>query len=57
MPDSPSRYTRLLAWFDRQLLRRLYTDRVRRLILQSFPFWFASVVVGGVAVGYERLFA
>ncbi|MGI4863342.1 MAG: chloride channel protein [Janthinobacterium lividum] len=57
MSETPTRYSRILAWFDHYLLRRLYTDRVRRLILQSFPFWFASVVVGGVAVGYERLFA
>ncbi|TGE25252.1 chloride channel protein [Hymenobacter aquaticus] len=56
MSDSPTRYARLLTWFDRHVIRRLYTDRVRRLILQSFPFWFASVVVGVVAVGYERLF-
>ncbi|WP_022822209.1 chloride channel protein [Hymenobacter norwichensis] len=56
MPDSPTRYARALAWFDRYLLRRLYTDRVRRLILQSFPFWFASIVTGIVAVGYEKLF-
>ncbi|MBF9239437.1 chloride channel protein [Hymenobacter sp. BT683] len=56
MPDSPSRYARALAWLDQRLLQRLYTDRMRRLILQSFPFWFASVVVGFVAVGYERLF-
>jgi H+/Cl- antiporter ClcA len=56
MPDSPTRYARALAWLDRHLLSRLYTDRVRRLILQSFPFWFASIVVGFVAVGYEKLF-
>ncbi|TGE29400.1 chloride channel protein [Hymenobacter metallicola] len=57
MPDSSSsRYAQALAWLDQQLLQRLYTDRMRRLILQSFPFWFASVVVGFVAVGYERLF-
>ncbi|MDF7815632.1 chloride channel protein [Hymenobacter sp. YC55] len=57
MSDSPTRYARVLAWLDQHLIRRLYTDRVRRLILQSFPFWFASVVVGFVAVGYEKLFA
>lgn len=56
MPDSSSRYTRALSWLDQHLLQRLYTDRVRRLILQSFPFWFASIVVGVVAVGYEKLF-
>ncbi|MDF7813848.1 hypothetical protein [Hymenobacter sp. YC55] len=46
-------YARALAWLDRRLLRRWYTDRVRRLILRSFPFWFASIVTGFVAVGYE----
>ncbi|QDA60213.1 chloride channel protein [Hymenobacter jejuensis] len=56
MPTSLTRYARVLAWLDQHLLRRLYTDRVRRLILQSFPFWFASVVTGIVAVGYEKLF-
>lgn len=56
MPESTSRYARVLAWLDRHLLRRFYTDRVRRLVLQSFPFWFASIVVGFVAVGYEKLF-
>lgn len=56
MPDLPTRYARVLAWFDQHVIRRLYTDRVRRLILQSFPFWFASIVVGVVAVGYEKLF-
>jgi H+/Cl- antiporter ClcA len=56
MPSAPTRYSKILAWLDQRLLRQLYTDRVRRLILQSFPFWFASIVVGVVAVGYERLF-
>ncbi|WP_139925737.1 chloride channel protein [Hymenobacter sp. DG01] len=56
MLNSPTRYARALAWLDRHLIQRLYSDRVRRLILQSFPFWFASVVVGIVAVGYEKLF-
>ncbi|RPD44297.1 chloride channel protein [Hymenobacter sediminis] len=51
-----TRYAQVLAWLDQHLVRRLYSDRVRRLILQSFPFWFASVVVGLVAVGYEKLF-
>jgi H+/Cl- antiporter ClcA len=55
MPEA-SRYARALSWLDRHLIQRLYTDRVRRLILQSFPFWFASVVTGVVAVGYEKLF-
>ncbi|MBF9221251.1 chloride channel protein [Hymenobacter ruricola] len=52
----PFNYERALAWLDQRLLRRLYTDRVRRLLLQSFPFWFASIVTGFVAVGYERVF-
>jgi H+/Cl- antiporter ClcA len=56
MPTSPTRYARLLAWLDQHFLQRLYTDRVRRLVLQSFPFWFASIITGIVAVGYERLF-
>ncbi|MDQ2795305.1 MAG: chloride channel protein, partial [Bacteroidota bacterium] len=56
MPDSPSRYTRFLAWLDHRVLQPLYTDRVRRLILQSFPFWVASILTGVVAVGYEKVF-
>ncbi len=57
MPDSPSRYARALAWFDRVFIQPLYTARVRRLILQSFPFWIASLLTGLMAVGYEKVFA
>jgi H+/Cl- antiporter ClcA len=59
MPDSnsPSRYARALAWFDHTFIQPLYTARVRRLILQSFPFWIASFLTGLMAVGYEKLFA
>ncbi|QJX48970.1 chloride channel protein [Hymenobacter taeanensis] len=56
MPASSSRYAKALSWFDTHILQQLYTDRVRRLILQSFPFWFASIIVGVVAVGYEKVF-
>lgn len=56
MSDSPTRYARVLAWLDRYFIRPLYTDRVRRLILQSFPFWMASILTGLVAVGYEKMF-
>ena len=56
MPDSPSRYALVLAWLDRRIIRPFYTDRVRRLILQSFPFWVASVLTGLMAVGYEMVF-
>ncbi|GAB3325993.1 chloride channel protein [Larkinella ripae] len=52
-----SRYAQVLAWIDRHLIHPLYTERVRRLILQSLPFWVASVVTGLAAVGYEKLFA
>ena len=52
-----SRYARLLAWLDRYVLSQLYTQRVRLLILRSFPFWIASVLTGLVAVGYEKVFA
>lgn len=57
MPDSFSRYARVLAWFDRVFIQPLYTARVRRLILQSFPFWIASLLTGLMAVGYEKVFA
>lgn len=59
MSDSfpTSRYGRALAWLDHHLIRRLYTPRVRRLILQSLPFWLASLLTGLVAVGYEKVFA
>ena len=56
MPTVPSRYERLLAWLDRYLIHPLYTPQVRRLILQSLPFWIASFLVGLVAVGYEKVF-
>jgi H+/Cl- antiporter ClcA len=57
MTDSAdSRYGQVLAWLDRHLIRPLYTARVRRLILQSFPFWVASLLTGLMAVGYEQLF-
>ncbi|GAB4000934.1 chloride channel protein [Spirosoma daeguense] len=51
-----SRYARVLAWLDQHVFRRFYTDRVRRIILQSLPFWIASLLVGLTAVGYEELF-
>ncbi|GAB4022842.1 chloride channel protein [Spirosoma koreense] len=56
MADRPSRYAQVLAWLDQHLIKRLYTERVRRIILQSLPFWIASLVTGLVAVGYEELF-
>jgi H+/Cl- antiporter ClcA len=56
MSDSPSRYARILDWLDQHVIRPFYTDRVRRLILQSFPFWIASILTGMVAVGYEKVF-
>lgn len=56
MTDRPSRYAQVLAWLDRHLISRLYSERIRRLILQSLPFWVASLLTGLVAVGYEKLF-
>ena len=57
MTDSVSRYARVLAWFDAHLLQPLYSNRVRRLVLQSFPFCIASFLTGLMAVGYEKVFA
>ena len=34
----------------------LATDRIKRNILQAFPFWTASLITGLVAVGYTKLF-
>ncbi|MCX6213308.1 chloride channel protein [Spirosoma sp.] len=56
MADRPSRYAQVLAWLDQHIIRRLYTERIRRVILQSLPFWVASLLTGLVAVGYEELF-
>ncbi len=58
MSDSKltTRYEQTLAWLDHYLIRPLYTARVRRLILQSFPFWIASLLTGVMAVGYEKVF-
>lgn len=56
MESRPSRYARVLAWLDQHLIRRLYTERIRRIILQSLPFWVASLLTGIIAVGYEKLF-
>lgn len=56
MSDNTSRYTRVLSWLDQNLIRRLYTERVRRTILQSLPFWVASILTGIMAVGYDKLF-
>ena len=55
-PKLSTRYEQALAWFDHYLIRPLYTARVRRLILQSFPFWIASLLTGVMAVGYEKVF-
>jgi H+/Cl- antiporter ClcA len=54
--NRPSRYAQVLAWLDQHIIKRLYTERVRRIILQSLPFWVASVLTGLTAVGYEELF-
>lgn len=56
MTDRPSSYARVLAWLDRHLITRLYSERIRRLIMQSLPFWVASLLTGMAAVGYEKLF-
>ncbi|GAB3981950.1 chloride channel protein [Spirosoma terrae] len=56
MGNRPSRYAQALAWLDQHIIKRLYTERVRRVILQSLPFWFASLLTGLCAVGYEELF-
>lgn len=56
MIGKASRYAQVLAWLDQHLIRPLYTERVRRLILQSLPFWIASLLTGLTAVDYERLF-
>ncbi|RAJ91006.1 H+/Cl- antiporter ClcA [Larkinella arboricola] len=56
MSRKDSRYAQVLAWIDRKVIHPFYTERVRRLILQSFPFWVASVLTGLAAVGYEKLF-
>ena len=56
MANKSSRYAQVLAWLDQYIIRRLYTERVRRVILQSLPFWVASLLTGLVAVGYEELF-
>ncbi|GAB4010204.1 chloride channel protein [Spirosoma migulaei] len=56
MAKRPSRYAQVLAWLDQHVIKRLYTERVRRVILQSLPFWVASLLTGLVAVGYEELF-
>ncbi|MFN8397597.1 MAG: chloride channel protein [Bacteroidia bacterium] len=40
------------------LMRRLRdNERLRRQVMIAIPFWFASVVVGLVAVGYAQLFS
>lgn len=57
MDTHNSRYARVLAWLDQHLIRRLYNERVRRTILQSLPFWVASLLTGIMAVGYEKLFS
>ncbi|RZK47417.1 MAG: chloride channel protein, partial [Hymenobacter sp.] len=51
-----SRYAQALAWLDQRIIRPFYTNRARRLILQSFPFWIASLLTGLMAVGYEKVF-
>ncbi len=55
--EQPSFYQKLLALIDQRIVRVLYTERVRRTILQSVPFWVASVLTGLVAVGYEQVFS
>jgi H+/Cl- antiporter ClcA len=33
------------------------TERIRRNVLQAFPFWIASLITGLIAVGYTKMFA
>jgi H+/Cl- antiporter ClcA len=33
------------------------TERIRRNVLQAFPFWIASLLTGLIAVGYTKMFA
>ena len=56
MANRFSRYEQVLAWLDQYVIKRLYTKRVRRVILQRIPFWVASLLTGLFAVGYEELF-
>lgn len=56
MSNQTSRYARVLAWLDQHIFEQLYTERVRRVILQSLPFWVASLLTGLMAVGYEEVF-
>lgn len=56
MTNKTSRYAQVLAWLDQHIIKRLYTEQVRRIILQSLPFWVASLLAGLIAVGYEELF-
>nr|WP_293841485.1 chloride channel protein [uncultured Arsenicibacter sp.] len=50
-------YHTVLDYLDRRLFHRIYSDSVRKLVLQSIPFWVASVLTGLIAVGYERIFS
>jgi H+/Cl- antiporter ClcA len=42
----------LKGYFD-----RIRNEKIRLLILQAFPFWIASLVTGGIAVGFTWLFS
>jgi len=56
-PDQqPSFYQRVLSLLDQRVFRFLYSARVRRTVLQSLPFWIASLLTGMAAVAYERVF-
>ncbi len=54
--EQPSLYQRVLSVIDQRIVRSLYSARVRRTVLQSLPFWIASLLTGIVAVAYERVF-
>ncbi len=54
--EQPSFYQRVLSVIDQRIVRSLYSARVRRTVLQSLPFWIASLLTGIVAVAYERVF-
>jgi H+/Cl- antiporter ClcA len=41
----------LKIYFD-----KIQNEKIKQMLLQAFPFWFASIVTGFVAVAYTRLF-
>ena len=49
----------MTQWLRSQLKRafeRIRNEKLKKIVLQAIPFWFASILTGLIAVLYTKLF-